>query len=154
MSVAREIQKVIGALTPAMPGYGHVYWNAEKKWAWVVMGDSDDGDKSDIWMKRIKKIKGVSKVDLEAETGPPGRDDLKNNGWVFITRKKISESLGPFELMVERSYTHAAVSSRLDRRRADPLKQRQGAVGGRDFKKAGGQRAGQRLRGMKRSRVP
>lgn len=226
MSVVLEIEKAIGELPPAMPGYGYVYWNAEKKWAWIVLGDSDDGDKFDAWMKRIKKIKGVLKVDGESETGPPGRDD-EGSGWEHIKRKKSFESvvevfdpklvdiaflmgsgrlniedefkimavvgaadfaefnrkmrsvtpkqiarmwkiakatksgqrlaLGeyhPFEAMVERSYTHAAVSNRLDQRRANPVRVQQGAVASRDFKKAGGQRAGQRLRSVKRSRVP
>lgn len=65
--------------------------------------------------------------------------------------------IGPFEEMVERlwerSYSHSAVSNRLDHRRADPEKQRKGAVGARDFKKSAGQRHGQRQKSKKRSKA-
>lgn len=59
----------------------------------------------------------------------------------------------PFESMVERSYSHSAISKRTGQRRAAPRKQVQGRIASKDFKKAGGQRHGQRQRSLRIGRV-
>lgn len=146
-SVVSDIRKTMKGLTPSVD-YGIVWFNTNTGQLQYSLADGDESEIYDEWEAAFKKIKGVKEIEGDAEIGAP-----KGPGWIKVGVNQGSGFRESFESIVERSYSHAAVSKRLDQRRADPRKQVQGRRASKDHKKAGGQRHGQRQRSARRSRV-
>lgn len=76
--------------------------------------------------------------------------------WTIVKATPAGQELaemGPFERVVESHYNgQASRRASLQRRNASPARQAQGRVASRDYKKASGQRRGQRQSGYRRSR--
>lgn len=85
-SVVSDLNKVCNTFKDIEgwgPDYGLLFWNEQKKEAWFVTGDGDDGDAVNEIVSRLEKVPGVEKVTAEAECNPPEM----NNGWVKVWKR-------------------------------------------------------------------
>lgn len=85
-SKRQSLQKLVDSWSPADPGYGHLWYNAEEDKVWIVSGDGDDGDVTRQWIADVESL-GVSKVDCESEYTP--REFYEDDSpWVRVDRKR------------------------------------------------------------------